>query len=353
MKRLLKAIGAALLLLLIVIAGPIAYVETMCRGDALDQAEPAYITAPEWQRAEARTYLTYPEWHIVYAYEGYAETLANADPHNFPYLQAITGFWSSLCALTEKADELGPAGTDAKLTIYTIGASFTLEMAFKAAYEETLGRLASLTSDTSPQDKVEAEMAADYATFLQEIPWYKYDFDGWHAKLMAAPTEGLRSFERRIALGLEWKAKAAYARVIAQAAGAVGADELTMRVALTGTSAAYLETFPNIAIIREDGDVIIAEVPRYRSFTTLVEQLVIPVTGGGAQVLEIAGNDDILVSFHSRKGPVFPDTMNVLSVTKRPGFPDQTRALVAMKVTDLHRLLPTLKLNRLEHIYDY
>ncbi|PTX58073.1 hypothetical protein C8N43_2749 [Litoreibacter ponti] len=351
MKRLLKWLGGALLLLIAVIAGPILYTETMCRGEQLDQAEAQYITDPEWQRAEARTYLTYPEWHIVYAYEGYAEVLSRADPHNFPYLQAITGFWSSLCALTEKADELGPAGTDAKLTIYTIGASFTLEMAFKALYEETIGRLASLTSETSPQDKVEAEMAADYATFLQEVPWYKYDFDGWHAKLMAAPIEGVRSHERRIALGLEWKAKAAYARVIAQAAGAVGADELTMRIAIQGASPADLQTFPEITVILQDGDTIIAEVPRYRTFTKMVERMVVP--GSDARIVEIAGNDDILLSFHSRSDPVFPDNLDVISVTGRPGFHDQTRALVVMKVRDLHTLGPALKLNALEHIYDY
>lgn len=353
MKRLFKWLGLLLLGLILLIATPIAYTETMCRGTPLEQAKAKYITNPDWQRAEARTYLTYPEWHIVYAYEGYAEVLKRADPHNFPYTTAITGFWSSLCALTEKADELGEAGLDAKLTIYTIGASFTLEMLFKAAYEETIGRMASWTSDTSPQDKVEMAMATDYATFLQEIPWYKYDFDGWYDKLMSAPTEGFRSYERRIALGIEWKAKATYARVIAKAAGAVGTDELTMRIAIQGAAPAYLEAFPEITIIRIEGDTIIAEVPRYRSFTKLVVNLLIPLDQIGVRIVEIAGNDDILVSLQSRADPVLPDNLNVLSVTKRPGFHDNTRVLVAMKVDQLQSLRPSLKLSWLEHIYDY
>ena len=136
-------------------------------------------------------------------------------------------------------------------------------------------------------------MAADYATFLQEIPWYKYDFDAWHAKLMAAPTEGLRSYERRIALGLEWKAKAAYARVIAKAAGAVGADELTMRIAIQGVTQADLAAFPQLTIIAQDGDTIIAETPRYRSFTKLADRLF--TANKAARMVEIAGNDDILL----------------------------------------------------------
>lgn len=352
MKRLFKWLGFALLGLVIIIAAPIAYTETMCRGQALQQAAPVHITDPDWQRLEARTYLTYPEWHIVYAYEGYGEVLARADPHNFPYSTAITGFWSSLCALTQKADELGKAGLDAKLTIYTIGASFTLEMLFKAAYEETIGRLASLTSDTSPQDKIEATMAVDYANFLQEVPWYKYDFDGWYAKLMAAPIEGFRSHERRIALGIEWKAKAAYARVIAKAAGAVGVDELRMRVAFKGVDADTLKAFSDVEIISKSGGLIIAEVPRYRTFTKMTEQLL--QLGNNAEIIEIAGNDDILISLYS--SPKSPDKLRVgevISTTTRPGFHDATRRLVAVKVSDLHKLLTALKLDRLEHIYDY
>ena len=72
MRRLLKWLGVSLLLLLAIIAGPILYVETMCRGEALTQEEAIYVTET---RPEARTYMVYPEWHIVYAYEGYAEAL--------------------------------------------------------------------------------------------------------------------------------------------------------------------------------------------------------------------------------------------------------------------------------------
>lgn len=348
-KRLLKWLGGAVLLLIAAIAGPILYTETMCRGDALEQAQPQYITDPAWQRAEARTYLTYPEWHIVYAYEGYAEVLSRANPHNFPYTQAIAGFWSSLCALTEKADELGPAGTDAKLTIYTIGASFTLEMAFKAFYEETLGRLASLTSEGSPQDRVEAEMAADYATFLQEVPWYKYDFDGWHAKLMAAPVEGVRSYERRIALGLEWKAKATYARVIARAAGAVGGDELRMRLAVTGAPPSRLREEPGWQVI-ETGTPLTVEVPRYRSFTTAARSLILEIPE--INFSEIAGNDDILVSVLHHPLTKFPPELDILSTTARVGFPDNARSLIALKVSDLDDVIPLIPAG-LEHIYDY
>jgi hypothetical protein len=48
---------------------PVGYIELACRGHATPQAYTPAIE-PAQQRREANTYLTYPEWHIVYAYDG-------------------------------------------------------------------------------------------------------------------------------------------------------------------------------------------------------------------------------------------------------------------------------------------
>lgn len=347
-RRLFKWLGVVLVAILLITGGPILYTELACRGEPITQTEPNYITNPEDHRAEARTYMVYPEWHIVYAYEGYAEVLKDGSPHDFPYLGAISGFWSSLCGLMPKADELGAAGFDSKATIYTIGASFNLEMAFKALYEETIGRIFTWIDVSSPQDQIEAQMAADYATFLQQVPWYKFDFDTWTAELWQAEVTGLRSWERRIALGAEWKVKAAYARVIAQAVGALGADELTMKVAIDGVSEQWLATQPDVQVLSSDP--LIAEVPRYRVFTGLTRG----IADEGGTFLEIAGNDDILVSYIGETPPNLPDIAQLLSNTTRPGFRDR-RFLIATKVANLTPLIRELNGQRggLEHIYDY
>lgn len=345
MRRLLKWLGLALVALLVIIATPIAYTETMCRGTQIPQTAPTHITDPDWQRPEARTYMVYPEWHIVYAYEGYGEAMKTGAPHSFPYVSAITGFWSSLCSLTEKADELGEAGFDSKATIYTIGASFTLEMLFKAAYEETLGRVVSLFGH-SPQDAIEAEMAQDYATFLQQVPWYKYDFNAWTTKLSEAPKDSLRAWERHIALGIEWRAKAAYAKVIAQAAEGLGADALQMQIAYNSDQPLEID---DLQPLEQTGDVTRAEVPRYRIFTRIATEL----AAQGGEFIEIAGNDDILVSVISDRNAKLPALGEIISQTDRPGFADQ-RHLIAVKVTDLAGLIRAIPTDiRLEHIYDY
>jgi hypothetical protein len=129
--------GAAAVLLLL---APVAYLEVACRADAQAQAYEPVVVDPAFQRREANTYLTYPEWHIVYAYDGLAEALATGDEHAFDYLSSIGGFWRSACALMRVADRRGGADWPTRSMIHTIGVSFTVEMGLKGAYEETIGR---------------------------------------------------------------------------------------------------------------------------------------------------------------------------------------------------------------------
>jgi len=115
--------------------------------------------------------MTYPEWHIVHAYEDYAQVIAKGDPHEFGYVSSIKGFWSSLCSLTTKAPAHGEIDGSTKSMVYTIGVSFTAELLLKAAYEETIGRLfASLRGDTrTPLDDLSAHQARAYAVDFVEI----------------------------------------------------------------------------------------------------------------------------------------------------------------------------------------
>ena len=204
--RIVKWAAIVLAVLVAVLGAPIAYVELACRGGDPAPAYSPLITDSRHQRAEANSYLTYPEWHIVYAYEGLAETLRSGDEHAFDYASAVAGFWSSYCALNQAAQNHGGADSDTRSTIYVIGVSFMVEMALKAAYEETIGRLfASLRGpEKTPQDLLIREQAADYAAFLHQTPWYKYPFAAARSKLWAAPiTSGPRGWERRLGIGAE------------------------------------------------------------------------------------------------------------------------------------------------------
>ncbi|MGR3323232.1 MAG: hypothetical protein ACU0DK_15025, partial [Pseudooceanicola sp.] len=91
-----RVVLSGILVLIIGLASPVVYVETMCRGTAVP--EPSAPLSGE-TRPEIRTLLTYPEWHIVHAYDDYAEVIRQGDPHEFSFLKAIGGYWNSLCTL--------------------------------------------------------------------------------------------------------------------------------------------------------------------------------------------------------------------------------------------------------------
>ncbi|MGR3271258.1 hypothetical protein DU478_12810 [Thalassococcus profundi] len=346
----LRWLGRLLLVLVLGLAlllAPVAYNDLACTAPT-DSEDYAAILPPEQHRAEARTLLTYPEWHIVHAYDDYARVIGDGDPHDYAFLPAITGYWSSLCALTTAAAEHGGMDTGAKQLVYTIGVSFTAELLAKAAYEETLGRLfASLRGpEPAPLDRLTAQQAAEYAQFLQQVPWYKWDFDGAAVALSENATDALRDRERSLAVGLEYRFKSAYAGLIAQAVESVGADALRLQMVVTGLEAEALAALPDVQVIREEDAGLVIETPRYRALTRLLERM----AAEGADFVEIAGNDDVLYTAVS----VFPQADGALFSFDRQGYGD-TRHLFLTKVTRLADDLRAMEGRQmtLEHVHDY
>jgi hypothetical protein len=346
-------LAAGIAIALVLLLTPVAYVEVACRGDKGEQTFRSVIPDATFHRAEANSYLTYPEWHIVYAYDGMAAALQTGDEYRFDYVSSITGFWRSACALMRVADGHGGADWDTRSTIHTIGVSFTTEMAAKGAYEETIGRATAwLRGGTkTPQDKVIAAMAVDYARFLRQTPWYRYPFRRETAKLWDAPSGGIRGWERRLGVGLEFAAKAGYARVIGGAVAATGEAQLVIRSIVVGLDASTLSSLEGVTVIAPRGDGIEIETPRYDLFT----RILVEIAKRGGTLREIAGSDDIMVSLtvlEASNEPVRPGT--VILRLKRDGFPS-ARVLVDLKVSELATFLNNYPLGDpgLEHVFDY
>lgn len=343
----------ALLACFLALAAPIAYVEFGCRGDIGSPSSSPVIKTPELQRAEANTFLTYPEWHIVYAYEGLAEVLKKGDEHDFSYVASIKNFWTSACTVSRVADAHGGADAATKRTIYVIGSSFTLEMMLKALYEETVGRLFTWTRNSkTAQDIVSADVASSYALFLQQTPWYKFDFNSAVTRLWQPSAGSLRGWERRFALTGEWKAKAAYARLIDSAVQATGVAQLEIASVVTDFDKAMLLQIPGVEILGEYAGRIIIKTPRYQAFNVILND----IANRGGTILEIAGNDDILVTVTHPSGfnlSVLPQSQLMTQFT-RDGFGDM-RSLLTVKVEGLANLLRTAQRQgiRVEHVYDY
>lgn len=340
--RLLKWVGGAVLLLILALAAPVVWVEAMCRPQGV--ASPAtMIVAAADHRDEGRTLMTWPEWQIVRAYEDYAEVIRTGAPHDYDFFSEIGSFWGSVCTLSQASGPLGGFSGDSKATIYTIGVSFSLELGLKAAYEETVGRLfvALRGPDRAVLDDVSAQMAADYAAFLSQVPWYKWDFTADADRLAADASPGMRNAERRFALGTEFRGKAVYAGMIAKAVAATGFDALTMRVVVRGMTPAALAALPGVVVIAERPEGVEIETPRYAAFTDLART----IAGAGGEFVEIAGNDDILYTALSAEAAAPGALMDFA----RQGFGDH-RHLFLIKVADLSA---ALRAGGVEHVHDY
>lgn len=343
--RILKRVLQALLILVIVLATPVIYVETMCRGGDIVTASTPLSGET---RPEIRTLLTYPEWHIVHAYDDYAQVIRDGDPHDFNYAQAVFGYWSSLCTLTQEAAALGEIDGGTRQLVHVIGVSFTFEMMMKAAYEETVGRVFTLIRGRQHArlDNLSASQATDYAAFLQQVPWYRYDFRADAAALNAVATDALRDQERAFSLGLEHLARAAYADVIGRAVAATGFDDLTLQMVVSGLPAQAFTSVDGVSLIGETANGLEIETPRYRELTAILASW----ADQGAEFVDIAGNDEIMFTAISDA----PTQDGALASLPRQGYTD-TRHLLLVPVRGLATALRTLNSRglRLEHIHDY
>ncbi len=186
--------------------------------------------------------------------------------------------------------------------IHTIGVSFTAEMLAKAAYEETMGRATAWLRGPrkTPQDAVIAGVAADYAAFLRQTPWYQYPFNRKAHELWAAPVEQfVRGWEtasrHRPGVRSEGRLCEGHCgRGGRHGAGAAGHPQRRVRTRSRRPSA----RMPDVTVIGERGDGVEIETPRYDLFTRILAD----IARQGGTIREIAGNDEIMVSVTVRDG---------------------------------------------------
>ena len=353
----LKRAAIAFVLLAILAAIPIVRNETRCVGSLPPSPSKYQAILPEQDRRNlVDTYLTYPEWSIVHAYEDFAGVLRKGDESDFAYTPSILGYWRSLCAISAIASSQGTITSDVRAMLYIIGISFTGEMGVKGLYETTIGRLTEWIrgAQKTPEDAFALATAERYATFLQQTPWYQYPFGPtlaafWRETPMLQGSV-VRSLERRIALSAEYGVKAIYAKLIAQAAGLSPAT-LTIRSVVQGGDAADATGDIKLVERRSDGAMVI-ETPRYRAFTKIILSLV----GRDRTFREIAGNHEILVTVLMKDEAVLhlASVRRVIEVPlqARPGW---VRRGFVLPVDMLGALAEDVHAAgaEFEHVYDY
>jgi hypothetical protein len=243
--------------------------------------------------------------------------------------------------------------------LVVIGTSHTIEHVLQWAWENTAGRLTGWAAGwrKTTQDRYQAIAAAEYAGFLDQVPWYRFPYERKRAGLWRTPTAdgtaAIRSWERKLAFGLSYSIKQAYAALIASGLEATSDPAQShIYVWARGPVTDAIRGQKNTALERQlgpDGTVFVTE--RYQAFTDLLPLLVTR----GVQFVEIGGNEDILLTVLSAAEPNLPPGVRQLFSYDLPADPARRRTGIVVPVASLHVVLPLLASGgvNLEHVYDY
>lgn len=319
------------------------------------------VTPEADRRGEDQTFLTYPEWFLVYSPDEYADFLADdRPPSEFPYLGHLRQFWQAYRALAERTSQSYPFNGEYHTMIGVIGVSTSVEYGIKAAYELMVGRLTEATRGPRPtaEDLLSAEVARDYVAFLDRQPWYEYDYGARLRQLWTdTPWTGpdlLRKWERRYFLTSEFAAKALYAKLIGWGAASSFDKPKPETVALVSGLPDGAPLPADVRLVERRADGLLLALPRYQPFTAASLSL----AKRGGRFIEIAGNREaILVTALAPSDWTPPAGWPHELLFRQPVLtrPAQHRIAVAVPVAELSPLVERLATEplALEHVYDY
>ncbi len=313
----------------------------------------------DYYRPESKTYLTLPEWYIVYSTDEYAAFMQEHRSGEFPYFKAVGQYWQSYVDVCGEIKGRYPFNSDSQFTLGFIGISFTAENMLKGAYEGTLGRVTEwISSDTLTEEEIyAAQVAKDYGEFLHMTPWYFFPFKEtlqglWNETSLWGP-DPLRKWERKLALTVEYGGKILYAGFTNFGAKATygGSDVEKIYAVTSGITDEMLSD--DLEIVEQANDLQLIRITRFEYFSDTVPGL----TERDVQFIEIAGNDEILFTLIGSQDADYNfehgTTLFDLPILTQPKL---TRVSVKVRVADIGLFLQELQDRddvKFEHMYDY
>ena len=369
--RRLRKLGRWLTVLLVVLAVPALYIGVGCRGDAqfaITDQPPVVSDAVRAELAklqtykfpEEKSYLTFPEWYIVYASQDYADHIAQQRPSGFAYFTAATEFWTSYCKVNRVSAARYSFNFGTQVMIYVIGVSHSAEFILKGIYENTLGRIFELMAPGRPVDEevFAHRFAHDYGQWLNTTPWYDFDFWGRLNTLWSdVPKSGdglFRKWERRLVLSAELVFKSGYGALIGGGTNAAYAPaELEIRVLISGQAAALAAVDSRIRIERDFGDgTVLAVIPRYQPFT----EIALKLAQTPMRFVEVGGNHRMFMSLRVKDQWKAPQTFPVAMFEVFVLAPGGGRRIgLDVPIADVLSTIAAAQSSGavVEHVYDY
>ena len=330
----------------------VAYAEPRDRS-VTDEIENYY-------RGEDQSYLTVPEWYIVFNADEFGFFLKEGNTSQFPWFQAIYQYWETYYAVCRQTGDHYPFNWRYQQILLIIGPSFTIENSVRALYAKSISLVAEMTNLSGPTEEeiFYQKTQEEYGAWLHTVPWFKFPFQErrqqfWRETSMV--DRGLiRKWERKFAISTEYLIKSVYGYFINQGAEAsFGEIPLETFLWVDGFDEALLDQQADLKLYKtlENGEAIVS-VPRYEQFTVVVPQL----AEAGLQFLEIAGNDEIVMAvlvpeaweYDLSAGEIFLEQTYLSK-------PELKRLVVTVPVEQLHTVLLEVDDQKLtlEHLYDY
>lgn len=311
-------------------------------------------------RPEDDTFLSYPEWYIVWSYQEKAGYQEQHLPSGFPYFGAVRQYWGSYCCISRLIRGKYPFNLGEQVMLVVIGTSFSAEYILKGAYEKTLGRVSEWTSGNQPtsEDQFAYRLAREYAEFVHVRPFYEFHFAKqvrglWSETGLLGP-HFLRKWERKLFLTADYSIEAFYCWVIEELTHLSYGFEPSRTYAWIATAKSPTPTLPPHAnLVKQVGaKELIVDIPRYQEFTTVSQTL----ASQRADFIEIAGNSQILISLlgsaDRQQAENSPQEVFSMPVLTRPGVNRKVYVCNVSKLSDALREERGADLN-LEHVYDY
>lgn len=315
---------------------------------------------PHYAKGEEQTYLTIPEWYLVFNPNEYAKFLsAGNNPSDFPFFQSINEYWTLYDRVIALTKDVYPENDEYITMLRVIGISTTVEYLLKGLYESTIGRLTYWTASArTPEDELITSAQQAYAQLIYDKAWYQFPFWDWVCRMwQETPLVGpnmIRKTERKLFFTLEFGIKAVYSKLIGWASATAygpAVEYVTMVVKADPVTISKIDSRLRVLQDLGDGRLIIA-VPRWGPFSQIMPAL----AAAGVSFIEISDNDDMAVTvlcddtFGTKV-----DEAQFLFDSKVFSPAHRKRLVYSVQVPKLAVFLNSMASHHwvLEHIYDY
>ena len=331
---------------------------TRAAADEVGEAATPYAAAAD-RRGEEQTFLTFPEWFLVFSPAEYATFVRLNTPDHFCFWGHIGQLWGGYASVIHQTTARHePTNWGYHLMIVVISVSTTIEYAVRSGYETLVGRIsAALARGRTAEDDYGAQVAQQYVDFIRVRPWYEFDFWArlrglWMTTAPFGP-DMLRKWERKYALTSEYTVKALYGWVITQATHSIYDTPIESTTVVVQGASDCQSNISQVSILRPvSATQTLLALPRYEAFMEPAVEL----ARCGAQFEEIAGNRTVIVaSVIGALGRTAPFGMPLM--TRQPIItePGRERLVMIVPIARLATVLRDLKSEdlTLEHLFDY